>query len=675
MKEFKPKFQPIMPCKNTNQHNISHWIRSIAENANITEKIKYFKDENEFCGFRFTRKVLGINDSRILLSGIPTIQLTPSLSADDEERQLNCRTKLQNFNDSLNNCLSENEAKQLKNQLYVFDKESKNIRFTKHYEGEEQVFVIPQPIEQQTRMQNIINARRNHQPHHDIFEGTLQEYFEIREDDNLIRPAQNEEILDRQNHPIINNSENSEDEESEHNDDEEQQHHEIDHNVLINLTDVIYYLSNDDLYRIADKINYRGAIIVGTAHVPKYLDNDTHFVQFDNIIEGEVTISPNTYNHNTTRYMIEDCAMVMKMKGNHYPYCHPLRYMKYLHANMKSDIILPLNTNPDFILKMVPVEKFDCGATYYIRFEIQKFPNPVPADYLTGDILSSEAHAYMREVNKYIQDNPDARPNTIARYARSILEINVSEQYTRECREPNNDQYVNDVLYKIHYRANPLASFNVDNTKGKLQLNQTVITVPENYVIKKDGTYFFTKTVNNENKTTVYRMDAPDIKYLVAYDTAIPTELVNKIQSKFLLAETIDKSFIKEMIAFAQQQCPKLSITDKLIPMIAKIMQDILEEEKAISVLYKSNLTNLINSMKLDEFEIEQNTDVKYGIFRRISNWFYRTFLGYEINNVNLSSNIQVQASTTTQMIADKHYGLKTSNKGSNNNKSQQNFH
>jgi hypothetical protein len=397
----KKKYLPV----ETNPHHISHYIRSVFECRNITEKINYIF-ESDTGDVIPSRPIIDINATRILNAGLTPIILTPTLAVDDKDRNQKVRTAVKRYNDFVTNTLNSDEMEYAKTEIESF-RYDVNMSMKKGRDSEYDD-LIPKP----EYVNLFLKSKQIKEEGYENKDGeVIDRKLKLVQTYNLtLQQASRQKLIPK--------------------------------NALINLTDIIYYLNNDDLYEIASRMD-DGSIMVGTAHVPKYFDIDQHPIQFeatnskaqntkDSYIqkqEGIMFITP-VITADKNDYSINEVKMVMKMKGNSYKYVHGLKYMEYLHATMASDLIIT-NHDYNFILKCVPLERVDCTGTYYIRFEIQKITNPVTED-LIGDYFTLDYSKQYSQISKLLKERQDAVDRNWVKYYQYVADINA---YNRKVKE------------------------------------------------------------------------------------------------------------------------------------------------------------------------------------------------------------------------------------------------
>ena len=121
------------------------------------------------------------------------------------------------------------------------------------------------------------------------------------------------------------------------------------HPPLYNLTDVVYYLEDDDLILGTKNMPY-GAVIVGTMHL---------FLQ-----SGEICIGENKYGD----VKIDDGNIHMSVIGNMYGYTHKNRWSTLI-TNDTLEIV-----GCDHNLCVTVLDRMPLQSTQYIRYVITKIP-------------------------------------------------------------------------------------------------------------------------------------------------------------------------------------------------------------------------------------------------------------------------------------------------------------
>jgi hypothetical protein len=156
-------------------------------------------------------------------------------------------------------------------------------------------------------------------------------------------------------------------------------------NSTYNLTDVIYYLTIDTLYKMTEDLK-EGVVIIGNVHIPKYLDMEDHIIQFGDRIEGKYRITPTNVNEAREYYELHECKISMQMLGNDTIYNHPLQYMEFIPVQ-GTRIITP-RKKYEYLLKVSTISQVDCGATHYVSFTITKIENPKNSDYMIDTVFN-----------------------------------------------------------------------------------------------------------------------------------------------------------------------------------------------------------------------------------------------------------------------------------------------
>jgi hypothetical protein len=557
-RKVNPNFNDIRPERETNPHHISHYVRSIAENSNITENVKYYNNREATLLIQTDRKIIDINSTRLLNAGLDPIMVLNRMDYTDDDRIIKCKSAIQRFQNKINDSLTEDELIVIESQLNEFEYDKK---FREEVWDEELQKIVKEKPEYKdfATVLREIKEQQNRDYRVNVQENNLKDAIQALPQDDPQRP------------------------------------------YLINLTDVIYYLTNSELYDIARPL-LSGTIMVGTAHVPKYLDTSKHFIQYGSKIEGTVQITAKQMNIDMNQYNIKDTIMTMKMDGNDTPYIHGLKYLEYLHADMSSDFILNFAANDNFILKIVPIEKYDSGATYYIRFKIIKIFDPKPEELIIEQFNNEYTGSVIRLLDK------DLHPRDIRQRLPLAAIINDMKQTMEDMG------YSHKIA--IHNTDGKITDMNL----AKKSKKQKTLKEYEKEVFLFDGKYYFTKTVQDMDKRIhKIRIMLEDQQQEIADITAaVSPELINKLVNKMTLMDKLDSKNLKALITYINTQEPKYNIPNQVIPLLAEVINQTLKTETNIAKLLNSSLVGTLNSIKDGEFKIEKYETQKLTIWQRI---------------------------------------------------------
>jgi len=633
----------------TNPHHISHYVRSVFENRNIIEHIKFFVKPRE--GTIVTnRRIIDINATRILKAGLNPILLTPQLAADDAERVSNTKMAIRQYEYDIRNKLTKEEIEDAKYNV------------SKYYDD--------------CRKNEIIRQKNKRaQYDEDRIDEIDTEYTTFyKEAMEIIDNREDQFTMDHYDETLQQASQNG----------------HIPRSALINLTDIIYYLTKDDLYLITNNME-DGVVIVGTAHVPKYLDTDEHLIKYEfidksekdlnkNYIykeEGKVRIVPISVQERE-EYTLPQCRMLMKMKGNAFQYEHSIEYMSFLHADLSAEVIRPSVPYP-FILRCVPVERVDCGATYYVRYQIHKISNPSAVDLISDQINATYVSQYnyanerLRERRQNIQHNN--RRNEIMR---ANLQVNEGQQQPVPREKPvmaynvialnakfnalnqNQVPLTNDPVKLAQIQARIVNPDNITIRKTKIQkINQKDMKpeearkyLAEQYFEKplflKDGNYYFTKTVKSEEtdafgRHTIYtiREQIDDITdFIYSVPKVVNPQLINKLTARIMSEPELDTVTMKSLIKYINSNAPDLDIPNQVIPLLADILMRTFTAEKRLGALMQSSLIRNMQAFRNGEYKIEEYKEPNYNIFEKIWRWLTALWRDKEVD-VKLQSSPQ----------------------------------
>jgi len=363
--------------------------------------------------------------------------------------------------------------------------------------------------------------------------------------------------------------------------------------TLVILTDVIYYLSNDDLYNAAENLS-DGTIIIGALHVPKYLDTQEHLIVYPvdgkQFVEGKMKIIPKQFRHDLKSYTQKEVSMFMEMDGNDHTYNHPLRFLE-----LREQRSLPLKStiNRNFLLKLVTTHRVDTGATYYTSFKIVKIREPSLTDYLNIDQFTdelSETDGYQKQLDKV----KDYAPKTNADITSDLYRI-------LKIQEPKivNSQYAS---YIVDIENSTKSAKKYIKLEPEFKTNTMVMPGNNNinyYIVKRrDGGFIDTRIIFKQSLQQI--RDNINI-------TSVKNTLVNKINQRIINAEKIDAQFIRAIIGFVHREDTSLPI-DVIVSLVTKCIFDMTTIETQIKLLKEAGITQFMNALKKDNVDIIPNS-------------------------------------------------------------------
>jgi len=338
--------------------------------------------------------------------------------------------------------------------------------------------------------------------------------------------------------------------------------------LLINMTDIIYYINNKDLYNICKNMS-DGTVMVGAFHIPKcYINSMQPIVTVANgkmYIEGSMKIRPKFSNTQQKELDYTQCKMQMKVEGNDHYYNHEIRFPQLLDEDV---ILIPNETENDYVLKLIKTSSIDYGATEYIGFKIIKISNPELDDLLTTVLYNNTQEQLQVEQKWYntVKINNDVKSK--------IKMINYIASLTEH-------------KYKI---LNPMFK----ESKIEETLNPIEVKTQKEYILyKPNGTFFSaysTISITGDNFKKPYAK------------TSIKIETYNKVITKLILADKIDTQVLKSLISYIHKENPETKI-DEIIYILVNMIDDVLSAEAKITILSKLTSTEAINGMKKEEYK------------------------------------------------------------------------
>jgi hypothetical protein len=380
-------------------------------------------------------------------------------------------------------------------------------------------------------------------------------------------------------------------------------------NILINMTDIQYYISNDDMYDIADHFSC-GTFAVGAVHVPKFLDDKPHEIIVGDKVEGLVRIHyiPKPTDKDTTIMKIdkmidlcktkkeldkegekarppvthiEDFQMLMRMNGNDHTYLHDL----HMYAlTLEQNNLIPTTKNHSFILKLIVDDRCDCGGTFYVRYHIVKIKSPQLHDFFTSEVIENYT---MRQIAT-LQD--------------------IYNTMKKDQTPMGKAKLINAMISQIKkFRS---ADIHVDITNEQLKL-QEILTpgaTQTTAFVKDDQLLFTTKKsgrIFNYYKQIKHTMQSAEA--LLSAERA-PAEIVNRLVSKIMIAEKFDQALIVNMINYVNKEHQEWDINERVLPIIMFAIQKAAKSELTKTAIMNSVNANLIGESKNGQLKLTAQT-------------------------------------------------------------------
>jgi hypothetical protein len=418
----------------------------------------------------------------------------------------------------------------------------------------------------------------------------------------------------------------------------------IPEDALILLTDIIYYLTPADLYQITDGMK-DGTVIVGSAHIPKYIDDEVHNIQFDTNVEGFYRLLPKQ-NEEEDNYQRK---WVMKTFGNDHYYVSDLQFLKFLTPD-DTKLIQLNNKKYDFILKCIATDAYDCGATYYTRFKIVKLTNPSKFEYLNDEIIKSAEFSFYYDSLRYL-DNDELQAHELDKITNQLNKgeeekklnnfIQLKKAYEKdleEKREVRLEDYqklqdqikqteakldiINtqlERLKKIDEQVKLLGVSIYNSKTNNININfddeeKQDDNVPE--PILKDNKLYFVTRRKGLIFDTKYWLQINDIQYNI--DDIEDIDIMHKITNRIIQLDKLDASALKSIISYANRELPDKDIATVILPLITKCLQTALETEMGIQYTLKTSLCKQINYFKMNDGNIEVVLSKEKSVFSRI---------------------------------------------------------
>jgi hypothetical protein len=124
----------------------------------------------------------------------------------------------------------------------------------------------------------------------------------------------------------------------------------------------------------------------------------------------------------------------------------------------------------------------------------------------------------------------------------------------------------------------------------------------QNYITKTNGYYLIRKTDGGAIDTRLLnKMSIQQIKNQCDV-TSLDNNLINKINTRILMAAKVDGQFIRSLINFINRDKPDYTI-DMIMSLITLCLSKTLTMETQINLLKDSGITEMINVFKKDNIE------------------------------------------------------------------------
>lgn len=417
------------------------------------------------------------------------------------------------------------------------------------------------------------------------------------------------------------------------------------------LTDVIYYISNEDLYKVAEPLN-DGTVYIGCMHVPKEYYTTKKLITFTNgndaSIEGSMVITTKTRDTEHETIYSNQALMLMEMLGNDHIYQHDVRFPDLATKRMH---IIDTSEDTDFALKLIVQRRVDCGATYYISFKIVKITKPKLNDLLDDESMFD--HEYINNLRQHImmaEDQIEVEKENLPPMPQQFDPRMPRHLMIRDMHHRAEKKYKPAILAAV-YQKPPEKMINpnyiprgkaaaklreVQNEANRIESTIQIANEFKNQFIiyrAKNGRVFTYHQMMNLTLTAIKE----DFQI-----TNVKSELINKITTKITLAQKIDADLLRSLVLYINREDPSLPI-DTVITIIVKCISDNLTIEKQIYAIKNLQLTSLLNSFKEDEIKTLPQSLVQSFLqgkmFTYLKNKIYTTL---KINEKVANSNMKL---------------------------------
>lgn len=169
-----------------------------------------------------------------------------------------------------------------------------------------------------------------------------------------------------------------------------------------------------------------------------------------------------------------------------------------------------------------------------------------------------------------------------------------------------------------------------------------ILKQQQSAITKKQGTSYYIVKRKDGGKIDTAKMFKKSIQDIIArYDiiTVEPT-LINKLNTKITLANTIDGQFIRSLITYINREKSSLPI-DAVISLITKCLYDSLNAEAEISLLKDAGITQMINELKQNKVEKIPDNLFEAIVTKKLFKYLKIKIMNEWIGNDNTQSNLQ----------------------------------
>jgi hypothetical protein len=127
---------------------------------------------------------------------------------------------------------------------------------------------------------------------------------------------------------------------------------------------------------------------------------------------------------------------------------------------------------------------------------------------------------------------------------------------------------------------------------------------------KIDGYYYLSNVVKGKwGFGNLYKRIQLDPLHFMENPVGISKEIINKLRTKMILMEKIDKVSLKSLIAYVQREVPDLDIVEQIVPLLATLIRDTMQVEKQLEQLVKSSLLHETQSIKDNKYELKYESN------------------------------------------------------------------
>jgi hypothetical protein len=281
---------------------------------------------------------------------------------------------------------------------------------------------------------------------------------------------------------------------------------------------------------------------------------------------------------------------------------------------------LIVNKGPsrDYVLKFIVTDRYDCGATEYIRFKITKTTNPTFHDMLSDNVFTQTTEEYQLKLNEYQKYKQEINPQQKSNLLTSLTRQSHFEGKT-QAAVVDTKKIKDAAIKKLNEWKNQMRKCKV-NTDKESSVKVRVHSIGSQY-------YFYYYRKEGWLVDTFQRFNE-EVKYL-ENTTAIEQTLINKVTCKLLNYKNITTTEIKALITYINREKPEWDILTQVMPLIYTILINTQKCEQFIANLTLTKEYDMIKTIRTMKPEKVPNS-----LWNAITDFELITYLMYRTRQI-----------------------------------------